>query len=36
MEVREPLYRDTADYVVTTEGRSAAAVANEILVKLGH
>jgi shikimate kinase len=31
MEVREPLYRSTADYVVSTEGRSAGAVANEIL-----
>ena len=28
---REPLYRSTADYTVSTEGRSAAAVANEIL-----
>ena len=36
MQVREPLYRDTADYVVTTEGRGAAAVANEILAKLGR
>ena len=36
MQVREPLYRETADYVVTTEGRSAAAVANEILAKLGR
>lgn len=34
METREPLYRETADYVVTTEGRSAASVANEILGKL--
>lgn len=31
MEVREPLYRSTADYTVTTEGRSASTVANEIL-----
>ena len=31
METRDPLYRDTADYVVTTEGRSAGSVANEIL-----
>lgn len=31
MEVREPLYRDTADYTVSTEGRGAAAVVNEIL-----
>ena len=36
MQLREPLYRETADYVVTTEGRSAAAVANEILAKLGR
>jgi shikimate kinase len=31
MEVREPLYRSTADHVINTEGRSASAVANEIL-----
>jgi len=31
MEVREPWYRDTADYTVSTEGRGAVAVANEIL-----
>lgn len=31
MEEREPLYRNTADYTVSTEGRSASAVANEIL-----
>ena len=31
MEVREPLYRDCADYTVSTEGRSASSVANEIL-----
>ena len=31
MAEREPLYRDTADYTVSTEGRSAAAVSNEIL-----
>ncbi len=31
MEIREPLYRSTADYTVSTEGRSASAVANEIL-----
>jgi shikimate kinase len=28
---RDPLYRDTADYVVSTEGRSATSVANEII-----
>jgi shikimate kinase len=31
MELREPWYRETADYTVSTEGRGAAAVANEIL-----
>ena len=31
MQVREPLYRSTADYTVSTEGRGAVAVANEIL-----
>lgn len=31
MAVREPLYRETADYVVSTEGRSAAAVSKDIL-----
>jgi len=31
MEVREPLYLSTADYTVSTEGRSASAVVNEIL-----
>ena len=31
MEVREPLYRGTADYTVSTEGRGAGAVAKEIL-----
>jgi shikimate kinase len=31
MTVREPLYRETADYVVSTEGRSAAAVSKDIL-----
>lgn len=31
MDVREPLYRETADYVVSTEGRSAATVSREIL-----
>jgi shikimate kinase len=34
MEAREPLYRETADYTVSTEGRSATAVANEILALL--
>ena len=28
---RDPLYRGTADYVVSTEGRSATSVSNEIL-----
>jgi shikimate kinase len=31
MEIREPLYRSSADYTVSTEGRSASSVANEIL-----
>jgi shikimate kinase len=31
MAEREPLYRETADYTVSTEGRSASAVANEII-----
>lgn len=31
MTEREPLYRDTADYVVSTEGRSASTVARDIL-----
>jgi len=31
MAVREPLYLSTADYTVSTEGRSATSVANEIL-----
>lgn len=35
MSEREPLYRSTADYVVSTEGRGAGAVANEILDLLG-
>ena len=34
MQAREPLYRETADYTVSTEGRSATAVANEILALL--
>jgi len=31
MAERDPLYRETADYVVSTEGRSAGAVAKDIL-----
>lgn len=31
MAEREPLYRATADYTVSTEGRGASVVANEIL-----
>ncbi len=31
LEIRDPLYRATADYTVSTEGRSATSVANEIL-----
>lgn len=34
MAEREPLYRETADYVVSTEGRSAGAVAKEILERV--
>ncbi len=34
MQIREPLYRETADYTVSTEGRSAASVANEIMATL--
>ena len=33
MEERDPLYRETADYIVSTEGRSASTVAREILEK---
>jgi len=36
MEERDPMYRETADYVVTTEGRGAGTVANEILEMLGR
>lgn len=35
MEEREPLYRETADYVVNTEGRPAATVVREILSLMG-
>jgi shikimate kinase len=31
MAEREPLYRETADYVISTEGRPASAVAREIV-----
>lgn len=31
MDMREPLYQETADYVVETDGRSIKAVANEII-----
>ncbi|MCW8946342.1 MAG: shikimate kinase AroK [Sedimenticola sp.] len=34
MTERDPLYRETADIVVTSEKRSATAVANEIVRKL--
>ncbi|WP_428608851.1 shikimate kinase AroK [Sedimenticola sp.] len=34
MEERDPLYRETADIIVTSEKRSATAVANEIVRKL--
>lgn len=35
MAEREPLYRETADYVVSTEGRSASAAVREIMERLG-
>ncbi len=31
MSIRDPLYRETADMVVSTEGRSAAAVTRDII-----
>lgn len=31
MDEREPLYRETSDYTVSTEGRSAGAVADDML-----
>ena len=31
MEIREPLYREIADYIVSTEGRSANAVSKDII-----
>ena len=34
MEERDPLYRNTADLVITTENRSALSVAKEIVRKL--
>ena len=34
MDVRDPLYREIADFVVETDGRKVRAVANEILDKL--
>lgn len=34
MEVRDPLYREVADFTVSTENRSAAAVAREILDRI--
>lgn len=35
LAVRDPLYRETADYVVSTEDRSAAVVVKDILQRLG-
>lgn len=35
MEIREPLYRETADYSVSTEGRPAATVVRDILQLIG-
>jgi len=34
MEVRDPLYRETADLVVSTEARSASAVTRDIIEQL--
>lgn len=34
MQQREPLYRETADWVVSTQGRSAQAAARDILKRL--
>ncbi|MCW8890010.1 MAG: shikimate kinase AroK [Sedimenticola sp.] len=34
MDVRDPLYREAADIVITSEKRSASSVANEIVKKL--
>lgn len=34
MELRDPLYRETADLIVSTEKRSAASVCREIMRKL--
>jgi len=34
MAEREPLYRETADYVVSTEGRSASTVARDIMERI--
>jgi shikimate kinase len=31
MEIRLPLYKETADYTISTEGRSAAVVSREIM-----
>lgn len=35
LEIRDPLYRETADVVVNTDGRTVPSVCNEILKKLG-
>ena len=34
MEIRDPLYRETADLVVSTENRSASAVVKDILRRM--
>lgn len=34
MAIRDPLYREAADMVVSTEGRSAAAVSRDIIKKI--
>jgi shikimate kinase len=36
MEEREPIYRDMADLVVSTEKRNAAVVAREIIKRLNE
>ena len=36
MTERDPLYRTTADYVITTDRRNATAIAREIMRKIKH
>ena len=35
MDHRDPLYREVADFIVSTESRNASAVVNDILDHLG-